>query len=62
MGALNTKQTRRRGDDVVTTYSSRGPTAIDKVMKPDLVAPGNKVFAAMVAGQHWWRPRPGWGR
>ncbi len=50
VGALNTKGTANRYDDVVTTYSSRGPTAIDRVIKPDLVAPGNKVFAALVAG------------
>ena len=50
VGALNTFQTADRSDDSVATYSSKGPTAIDKVMKPDLVAPGNKVFAAMVEG------------
>ena len=50
VGALNTKGTANRYDDVVTTYSSRGPTAIDRVIKPDLVAPGNKVWAALVAG------------
>ena len=47
----------------VATYSSRGPTAIDKVMKPDLVAPGNKVFAAHGGRQHRGRrharARPG---
>jgi serine protease AprX len=32
-------------DDYVSTYSSRGPTMYDKVLKPDLVAPGNKVIA-----------------
>ena len=50
VGALNTWGTTKRSDDVVTTYSSRGPTAIDRVIKPDLVAPGNKVWAALVAG------------
>ena len=29
-------------DDAVTTYSSRGPTYIDELLKPDLVAPGNR--------------------
>ncbi len=33
-------------DDYVSTYSSRGPTAEDHVVKPDLVAPGNRLVAA----------------
>ena len=33
-------------DDTVATYSSRGPTAFDVVLKPDLVAPGNKIVSA----------------
>ncbi len=32
-------------DDYVSTYSSRGPTAEDHVVKPDLVAPGNRLIA-----------------
>src|ERR1051326_2537700 len=31
VGALNTKGTAARSDDVMTTYSSRGPTAVDGV-------------------------------
>jgi serine protease AprX len=42
-GAVNTKGTPFRSDDVITTYSSRGPTLIDGLLKPDLLAPGNKV-------------------
>ncbi|MGB5628764.1 MAG: S8 family peptidase [Woeseiaceae bacterium] len=33
-------------DDYVSTYSSRGPTVVDHVVKPDLVAPGNRLIAA----------------
>jgi len=33
-------------DDYVSTYSSYGPTAFDLVMKPDLIAPGNRVIGA----------------
>jgi len=29
-----------RGDDTIAPFSSRGPTAIDRSAKPDLVAPG----------------------
>lgn len=32
-------------DDYVSTYSSRGPTVEDHVVKPDLVAPGNRLIA-----------------
>ena len=36
-----------REDDTVTSYSSKGPTLRDQVVKPDLVAPGNIVYARM---------------
>jgi serine protease AprX len=35
---------------VMTTYSSKGPTAIDHIVKPDLVAPGNKVISLQAQG------------
>jgi serine protease AprX len=43
VGATNTFGTPRRSDDGVATYSSRGPTYLDQLAKPDLIAPGNKV-------------------
>jgi subtilisin family serine protease len=57
VGAANTFGTDVRSDDVVTTYSSRGPTRgyytdsngvkhYDNLIKPDLVAPGNKIIDA----------------
>src|SRR6185369_2783117 len=57
IGASNTFQTDSRSDDAVTTYSSRGPTRSywvdenavthhDNLLKPDLVAPGNKLVFA----------------
>ncbi len=57
VGAVNTFGTENRADDQVTTYSSRGPTRgyvvlsngtkkYDDLIKPDLVAPGNKLIAA----------------
>ena len=36
VGAINTKQTAWRSDDEVTTYSSRGVTRFDHLVKPDL--------------------------
>src|SRR5204862_7462396 len=46
VGALNTRGTAARSDDVMATYSSRGPTLVDGVLKPELVAPGNRIVAA----------------
>ena len=61
VGAANTFGTDARNDDAVTTYSSRGPTRsfwtdsfgtrhYDNLIKPDLVAPGNKIIDAQAAG------------
>ena len=61
VGAANTFDTDARDDDGVTTYSSRGPTRSywtdssnvvhhDNLVKPDLVAPGNKLVSAESAG------------
>jgi len=41
-----TKQVdNNRADDEIATYSSRGPTAGDLVLKPDIIAPGNHVIS-----------------
>src|SRR5260370_4679353 len=57
IGASNTFGTDGRADDVMATYSSRGPTRgfwtdangvkhYDNLIKPDLAAPGNKLVYA----------------
>ena len=46
VGASNDNGDYDRTDDVMATYSSKGPTAIDHIVKPDLVAPGNQVVSA----------------
>jgi len=45
VGAMRSMDTPTRADDLIATYSSKGPTAIDHIAKPDLVAPGNQVVA-----------------
>ncbi|HWS86656.1 MAG TPA: S8 family serine peptidase [Pyrinomonadaceae bacterium] len=61
VGASNTFGTDARNDDTVATYSSRGPTRsfrtdafgvkhYDNLIKPDLVAPGNRIIDAQSAG------------
>ena len=59
VGALNTKGTPQRSDDVMATYSSRGPTAIDGVLKPELVAPGNRIVSAAAADSYLATTYPG---
>jgi serine protease AprX len=50
VGALDTKATADRSDDVVAPFSSSGPTAYDLVIKPDVVAPGRRVTSAEANG------------
>jgi serine protease AprX len=45
VGALNTWGTVDRSDDTVTSYSSHGPAPYDVLIKPDVVAPGNKIVS-----------------
>ena len=44
-GRCRHNTTVARSDDTIASYSSRGPTAIDGLIKPDIVAPGNKIIA-----------------
>jgi serine protease AprX len=43
VGASKSQGTPIRSDDAIADYSSRGPTAIDLLSKPDLIATGNRV-------------------
>ena len=45
VGAMNTRGSRDRSFAIPTSYTSRGPTAFDHVVKPDLVAPGNLIVS-----------------
>jgi serine protease AprX len=47
VGAMNAKGTTWRWDDVIASYSSKGPTLLDHIVKPDLVAPGNNIVSVM---------------
>jgi serine protease AprX len=48
VGAIDTHGTPQRSDDTLATYSSKGPTKYDLVIKPDLVAPGSHIVSAEV--------------
>lgn len=47
VGAMKTMGTGSRSDDLIATYSSKGPTLYDHIVKPDIVAPGNKMHSAL---------------
>jgi serine protease AprX len=49
VGAMKTEGTPTRTDDLIASYSSKGPTLIDHVVKPDLVAPGNLVVSLLAS-------------
>ena len=42
--------TDTRNDDLVASYSSRGPTTVDGIIKPDIVAPGNETISVLSPG------------
>lgn len=52
VGAFNTWNTDNPDDDTVTTYSSRGPTRFELGLKPDIVAPGNKIVSLSAPGSY----------
>jgi serine protease AprX len=50
VGATMTEGTATRVDDKIASYSSKGPTTLDHIVKPDLVAPGNAQVSLLVKG------------
>jgi serine protease AprX len=50
VGATKTNGTPGRLDDTVASYSSKGPTLLDHVVKPDLVTPGNRIVSLAAPG------------
>jgi serine protease AprX len=52
VGAIDTHDTAQRSDDTLASYSSKGPTRYDLVMKPDLSAPGSHIKSAEAADSY----------
>ncbi|MDQ6705993.1 MAG: S8 family peptidase, partial [Acidobacteriota bacterium] len=50
VGAMKDNHTSTRTDDLIASYSSKGPTLFDHYAKPDILAPGNKVVSTMRSG------------
>src|SRR5262252_4479410 len=57
VGASSTQGSSQRPDDVVGTYSSRGPSYIDWTAKPDLVAPGTGTVSLAAADSVYYQTR-----
>lgn len=49
VGATKDMGTSIISDDLIATYSSKGPSMDDQVVKPDLVAPGNLIIADLAS-------------
>lgn len=39
--------TPQTGDDLIASYSRKGPTALDFIVKPDVVTPGNRITSIL---------------
>lgn len=52
VGALDDNGTLDRGDDKVADFSSRGPTQVDHLHKPDILAPGVNVYGPLAPGSN----------
>jgi len=50
VGAMSPLGTWTRTDDIVASYSSKGPTLLDHIVKPDIMAPGNKITSLLAPG------------
>jgi serine protease AprX len=59
VGAMKSIGTYTRTDDQIASYSSKGPTTYDHVVKPDVVAPGNMVVSLDAHGSTLEAEYPG---
>jgi serine protease AprX len=50
VGAIDDNATATLADDLLASWSSQGPTAIDGLAKPDVVAPGRKIVSLRSPG------------
>ena len=60
VGAVDTKGTVDRSDDVIAPYSSRGPTRFDWTVKPDVAAPGTRIVSLEAVGSYIANTYPAW--
>ena len=58
VGAMKPMGTPTRVDDLIASYSSKGPTAVDAIAKPDIVAPGNLLVSLEAPGSTLYNSYP----
>ena len=64
VGAISENGTASRNDDAVAEFSSRGPSALDLEVKPDVVAPGVAIESTTEPSSALFNSHPGsrlWG-
>jgi serine protease AprX len=49
VGAMKHVNTDSRADDRIASYSSKGPSLLDHVVKPDILAPGNRIISLVAS-------------
>jgi serine protease AprX len=59
VGSMKPMGTPDRTDDLIASYSSKGPTLIDHVVKPDVVAPGNLLISTETSDTALYKLEPG---
>ena len=59
VGAMKPMGTPTRVDDLIASYSSKGPTVVDAVVKPDIVAPGNLLTSLEAPNSTLYNQFPG---
>jgi serine protease AprX len=50
VGATNSNGSTSQSAETMTSYTSKGPTTYDHVVKPDIMAPGNEIVSLVAPG------------
>ena len=50
VGATNSQESSSQSNEIMTSYTSKGPTTYDHVVKPDIMAPGNDIVSLVAPG------------
>jgi serine protease AprX len=58
VGSMKPMGTTERTDDLIASYSSKGPTLLDHIVKPDLVAPGNLLVSTETSNTTLYNTEP----